>query len=109
MLTSQAGFGVAFATLFQPINDEASLTSKFPEAATTLRNIASYQELMAELRDAIQPELELIDSRIVAPLKEYQDLLKKIRKTITKREHKVSRGEWGTVSVDWAPLMIFVL
>ncbi|ORY42977.1 hypothetical protein BCR35DRAFT_311239 [Leucosporidium creatinivorum] len=89
MLTSQAGFGVAFATLFQPINDEASLTSKFPEAATTLRNIASYQELMAELRDAIQPELELIDSRIVAPLKEYQDLLKKIRKTITKREHKL--------------------
>lgn len=92
MLTSQAGFGVAFATLFQPIMDEASLTSKHPEAATTLRNIASYQELMAELRDAIQPELELVDSRVVAPLREYGDLLKKIRKTVTKREHKVSVG-----------------
>jgi len=44
---------------------------------------------MNELRDAVQPELELIDSRVTAPLKEYSDLLKKIRKTITKREHKV--------------------
>ncbi|KAK4057001.1 BAR adaptor protein Hob1 [Microbotryomycetes sp. JL221] len=89
MLTSQVGFSTAFATLFQPINDEASLTSKFPQAATTLRNIASYQELMAEVRDAIQPELDLVDARVVAPLKEYSDLLKKIRKTITKREHKL--------------------
>lgn len=89
MLTAQAGFGTAFATLFQPILDEASLTSKHPEAAATLRNIASYQELMSELRDAIQPELELIDSRVVAPLREYQELLKKVRKTITKRDHKV--------------------
>lgn len=95
MLTSQAGFSTAFATLFQPINNEASLTSKYPEAANTLHNIASYQDLMAELRDAIQPELELVDSRVCAPLKEYQDLLKKIRKTITKREHKVRRRARG--------------
>ncbi|SCV71418.1 BQ2448_3006 [Microbotryum intermedium] len=89
MLTSGAGFATAFTTLFQPINDEVSLTVKHPESATTLRNISSYQELMAELRDTIQPELELIDSRVIAPLKEYQDLLKKIRKTVTKREHKL--------------------
>lgn len=45
---------------------------------------------MNELRDAVQPELELIDSRVTAPLKEYSDLLKKIRKTVTKREHKLT-------------------
>ncbi|KAK4052468.1 BAR adaptor protein Hob1 [Microbotryomycetes sp. JL201] len=89
MLTSQVGFSTAFSTLFQPINDEASLTSRFPQAATTLRNIASYQELMAEVRDAIQPELDLVDARVITPLKEYSDLLKKIRKTVTKREHKL--------------------
>lgn len=89
MLVSQAGFGTAFATIFQPIMNEASLTSAHPEAATTLRNIAGYQDLMAELRDAIQPELELVDSRVTAPLKEYQELVKKVRKTVTKREHKV--------------------
>lgn len=88
MMISQAGFAVAFATIFQPILNEASLTASHPEAADTLRNIASYQELMAELRDAIQPELDLLDSRVVAPLKEYQEILKKIRKTVTKRDHK---------------------
>ncbi|KAI5480894.1 BAR adaptor protein [Pseudohyphozyma bogoriensis] len=89
MITSQDGFGTAFATIFQPILNEASLTSNHPEAADTLRNISSYKEVMAELRDAIQPELELIDSRVTAPLKEYNEMMKKIRKTITKRDHKL--------------------
>ncbi|GAA5913470.1 hypothetical protein JCM6882_001969 [Rhodosporidiobolus microsporus] len=89
MLTSQAGFATSFTNLFTPLVDEASLTSRHPGAETTLRNIDSYQGLMGELRDAIQPELELIDSRVTAPLKEYQELLKKIRKTITKRDHKL--------------------
>ena len=89
MISSQEGFGTAFATLFQPILNEASLSSTHPEAATTLRNIASYEVVMSELRDALQPELELIDSRVVGPLREYSELLKKIRKTITKRDHKV--------------------
>lgn len=89
MLTAQAGFATTFTTLFTPLGDEHSLTSRHPGAEHTLRNIDQYQDLMAELRDAVQPELELIDSRITAPLKEYQELLKKIRKTITKREHKV--------------------
>ncbi|KAK4696255.1 hypothetical protein P7C70_g8409, partial [Phenoliferia sp. Uapishka_3] len=89
MLTSQANFGTAFATIFQPILNETSLDSSHPEAATTLRNIAGYQDLMGELREAIQPELDLVSSRVTAPLKEYQDLLKKIRKTITKRDHKL--------------------
>ncbi|BGP26538.1 BAR adaptor protein Hob1 [Rhodotorula toruloides] len=89
MLTSGAGFATAFSTLFNPLVDEGSLTARHPEAEVTLRNIDHYHELMAELRDAIQPELELVDARVTAPLKEYQELLKKIRKTITKREHKL--------------------
>ncbi|GAA5846829.1 hypothetical protein JCM5353_005344 [Sporobolomyces roseus] len=90
MLTSQAGFATAFSTLFSPLNDELPLASRHPEAQGTIDNIANYHDLMNELRDAVQPELELIDSRVTAPLKEYSDLLKKIRKTITKREHKLT-------------------
>ncbi|BGP18419.1 BAR adaptor protein Hob1 [Rhodosporidiobolus nylandii] len=89
MLISGSGFATSFTTLFSPLNDESSLTARHPGAETTLRNIDQYQDLMAELRDAVQPELELIDSRVSQPLKEYQELLKKIRKTITKREHKL--------------------
>ncbi|GAA5961493.1 hypothetical protein JCM3765_003606 [Sporobolomyces pararoseus] len=90
MLSSQAGFATAFSTLFSPLNDELPLSSRHPEAQSTIDNIANYHELMNELRDAVQPELELIDSRVTAPLKEYSDLLKKIRKTVTKREHKLT-------------------
>ncbi|GAA6048803.1 hypothetical protein JCM3770_003630 [Rhodotorula araucariae] len=89
MLSSQAGFATAFTTLLTPFDGEGSLTARFPQAETTLRNIDHYHELMNELRDAVQPELELIDARVTGPLKEYQELLKKIRKTITKREHKL--------------------
>ncbi|GAA6060837.1 hypothetical protein JCM10212_005255 [Sporobolomyces blumeae] len=90
LLSSQAGFATAFSTLFSPINDELPLASRHPEAQGTIDNIARYHDLMSELRDAIQPELELIDSRVTAPLKEYSELLKKTRKTITKREHKLT-------------------
>jgi amphiphysin len=45
---------------------------------------------MEELRGAVSPELELIESRIVGPVKELQGVLKMIRKTITKRDHKAS-------------------
>lgn len=39
--------------------------------------------------DTLAPELELIESRIVQPCKELQEICKKIRKTCTKRDHKL--------------------
>lgn len=91
MLTTQANFAAAFSTLFQPLANETSLSYSHPESAQTLKSIVIYQDAMNELRDVIQPELDLIDGRVIAPLKEYGDLLKKVRKTITKRDHKVRR------------------
>ncbi len=41
--------------------------------------------------ETLAPELELIDSRILVPCKDLQDITKKIRKTIVKRDHKVRR------------------
>jgi amphiphysin len=90
MLYSSTDFATAFTTVFSPIGGEDSLEKRYPDAATTIQHIASYQSAMSELKDAINPELELIDSRIVAPIKDYQELLKKVRKSITKREHKAS-------------------
>lgn len=107
MLTSQNGFATAFTTLFTPLQGESSLTIQHPYAETTLQNIDQYQEFMTELREAIEPEIELVDARVTMPLKEYQDLLKKIRKTITKREHKVRLSSAGaqTKVADQAPLL----
>lgn len=44
---------------------------------------------MEELRSLISPELELIQNKIMGPTKELQGVVKLIRKTITKRDHKV--------------------
>lgn len=41
------------------------------------------------MSETLAPELDLIDSRIVAPSKELVDICKKIRKTCVKRDHKL--------------------
>lgn len=90
LFTSGAGFGTHFATLFQPISGEHDLIGKHPDAGHTIRNVTKYEAAMEEMRALIAPELELIESRITGPTKELQSVMKLIRKTITKRDHKVS-------------------
>lgn len=89
LLESGAKFSVHFANLFHPVVGEHDLIGKHPGAAKTVKNVDGYQNSMQELKDTLSPELELISSRIVAPAKEFQSVLKLVRKTITKREHKV--------------------
>ena len=50
-----------------------------------------------DLTETLNPELELIDSRIIVPCKELQEICKRIRKTIVKRDHKVGLG-WRCAS-----------
>ncbi|KII86333.1 hypothetical protein PLICRDRAFT_43928 [Plicaturopsis crispa FD-325 SS-3] len=89
LFTSGAGFATHFAALFHPIAGEYDLIGKHPEAAETVRNVDAYSIALEELRSAVAPELELIESRIVGPTKEMQGVLKLIRKSITKRDHKL--------------------
>lgn len=41
------------------------------------------------MAETLAPELELIESRIVQPSKDLNEVCKRIRKTIVKREHKL--------------------
>ena len=90
LFTSGAGFACHFAVIFQPIQGETSITGKYPEADHNIRNVPKYEAMFEEMKNLIAPELELIDSRIGGPTKELQSILRTIRKSITKREHKVS-------------------
>jgi len=90
LFTSGAGFASHFTVVFQPIAGEYDLIGKHPEADQTIRNITKYETAMQELRDLIGPELELIETRISGPAKELQSVMKLIRKTITKRDHKLT-------------------
>jgi amphiphysin len=89
LFTAGAAWGSHFATVFRPIAGETDLIGKNPDAALTLKNVDQFSSVQEELRLLIAPELELIESRIIAPLKELRDVLKSIRKTVTKRDHKV--------------------
>ncbi|KAJ7171814.1 hypothetical protein C8R43DRAFT_979525 [Mycena crocata] len=90
LFTSGAGFATHFSTLFHPISGEYDLIGKNPDAAQTIKAVTKYETAMEELRSSIGPELELIESRIVGPTKELQQVMKTIRKSITKRDHKLT-------------------
>ncbi|KAG1865509.1 hypothetical protein DFJ58DRAFT_771381 [Suillus subalutaceus] len=89
LFTSSAGFANHFNFIFSPLAAEYNLQGKHPSCEATITNTPPYATALDELRSAISPELELIDSRIVAPVKEFQGVLKLIRKSITKRDHKL--------------------
>lgn len=90
MFNAGVGFADHFNALFSPFTGEFDLVRRHPDSAATFESMAPYQELMAELDLAVQPELELIQSRIVGPLKEFKEVVKAVRKSISKREHKVN-------------------
>ncbi|KAF9056403.1 BAR-domain-containing protein [Panaeolus papilionaceus] len=90
LFTSGASFATHFSTIFQPIASEYDLLGKHPDSEQTIRSITKYENAMSELQELIGPELELIESRIIGPAKELQAVMRTIRKTITKRDHKLT-------------------
>ncbi|KAG6902988.1 hypothetical protein C0995_008561 [Termitomyces sp. Mi166 len=89
LFTAGAGYGTHFTAILTPLSGEYDLIGKHPNSEQTVRNVPKHQAAMEELKTLVAPELELIESRILAPLKELQGTLKVIRKTITKRDHKL--------------------
>ena len=89
LFTAGAGFSKHFATIFHPLTGEYDILRKHPEAEHTVKHVDQYENIMEELKAAVAPELELIQSRIMGPVKELQGIMKLIRKSITKRDHKV--------------------
>jgi amphiphysin len=89
MLASGQQWSIHFANIFHPISGEFDVAENHPESEVTVRNVDLFQTTMEELKEALAPELELIQGKIQAPAKELQGIMKHLRKTITKREHKV--------------------
>jgi amphiphysin len=89
MLQSGQQWSIHFANIFRPMTGEFDMPEKYP-AEDTVQNSDLYQSIMEQLKEALAPELELIQTKIHAPAKELQSILKQVRKTITKRDHKVN-------------------
>ncbi|KAI8630015.1 BAR domain-containing protein [Xylariaceae sp. FL1651] len=90
MLNHQIEFSKAMTEIYKPISGRVSDPDSLeiqgnPEG---IRACEEYELVVKDLQDTIAPELEMIDSRVVRPANELLDVLKVIRKTAAKRDHK---------------------
>ena len=103
LLVSGAKFAEHFGNIFHPVVGDYDLIGKHPNAEKTIRHVDQYTTCMQELKETLSPELELIETRVIAPAKELQTVMKALRKTLTKRDHKVrSSARTRTRLIGWA-------
>ncbi|KAI1402084.1 BAR-domain-containing protein [Hypoxylon fuscum] len=90
MLDHQIEFSKAMTEIYKPISGRMS----DPDSLVVAGNIdginacEEYEGVVKDLQESLKPELEMIDARVIRPANELLDVLKVIRKTATKREHK---------------------
>ena len=90
MLNHQIEFSKAMTEIYKPISGRVSDPDSLvvhgnPEG---IRACEEYEAIVKELQDTLAPELEMIESRVINPANELLDVLKVVKKTVVKREHK---------------------
>jgi len=90
MLDHQIEFSKAIKEVYQPISGRASDPDSYvidgnPEG---IRACEEYEVIVNELKASLEPELELIQTRIVKPAEELMEIVKGVRKMAIKRDHK---------------------
>ncbi|KAL1297423.1 hypothetical protein AAFC00_004954 [Neodothiora populina] len=90
MLDHQIEFSKACAEIYKPISGRMSDPDSYvvdgnPEG---IRACEEYEAIVRDLKAALQPELEMIENRVVRPADELLVIIKQVRKMATKRDHK---------------------
>ncbi|GAB7365599.1 hypothetical protein MBLNU230_g6668t1 [Neophaeotheca triangularis] len=90
MLDHQIEFSKACAEIYKPISGRASDPDSYvidgnPEG---IRACEEYEAIVQELKANLKPELEMIETRVVRPADELLEIVKAVRKTALKRDHK---------------------
>lgn len=90
MLDHQIEFSKSIKEIYQPISGRASDPDSYvidgnPEG---IRACEEYEIIVNELKASLQPELEMIESRVVKPADELSEIIKVVRKVTAKRDHK---------------------
>ncbi|KAI0885672.1 BAR domain-containing protein [Annulohypoxylon maeteangense] len=90
MLNHQIEFSKAMTEIYKPISGRMSDPDSLEIQGNPdgIRACMEYEAVVKDLQESLKPELEMIDSRVIRPANELLDVLKVIRKTATKREHK---------------------
>lgn len=90
MLTHQIEFSKAIAEIYKPISGRVSDPDSLvvhgnPEG---IRACEEYEAIVRDLLATLQPELEMIETRVIRPADELLDIIKVVRKSTVKRQHK---------------------
>ncbi|PWW75333.1 BAR-domain-containing protein, partial [Tuber magnatum] len=90
MLDHQIEFSKSIAEIYRPISGRMSDPDSIkvegnPEG---IRACEEYEAIVNDLKVTLQPELEMIETRVIRPADELMDIIKVIRKTALKRDHK---------------------
>lgn len=90
MLDHQVLFAEAVKEIYQPISGRMSDESSFKSEGNPegIEACDSYQAIVNELKQTLSPELEMIETRIVAPAKDLLEIFKAVNKLTKKRDHK---------------------
>ncbi|KAF9295595.1 hypothetical protein BGZ88_001828 [Linnemannia elongata] len=92
MLNYQAEFAIVLAEIYDPNLSMPSgdvTPRRAPTAPESIQAVDNFQAVMRETRDTLLPEVDNLELTVVRPLQEMQNNMKLIRKTLTKREHKL--------------------
>ncbi|KAI9891557.1 MAG: hypothetical protein M1814_002680 [Vezdaea aestivalis] len=90
MLNHQIEFSKAVAEIYKPISGRLS----DPDAAQPEGNpegieaCEEYEKIVRDLLATLQPELEMIESRVIKPAEELLEIIKVVQKCLLKRQHK---------------------
>ncbi|OCL01122.1 reduced viability upon starvation protein [Cenococcum geophilum 1.58] len=90
MLNHQIEFSKACAEIYKPISGRMSDPDSFVQEGNPegIRACEEYESIVRELQTTLQPELEMIETRVIRPADELLEIIKVIRKVATKRDHK---------------------
>src|SRR5271156_3841506 len=90
MLNHQIEFSQAIQEIYNPISGRASdPNSIIPEGNPEgIRACEEYESIVRDLLATLQPELEMIEQRVITPADQLMDVVKDIRKMAVKRQHK---------------------
>lgn len=90
MLSHQIEFSQATAEIYKPISGRMSDPDSYVQEGNPegIQACEEYEAIVKDLQATLQPELEMIETRVIRPADEFLEIIKVIRKTTLKRQHK---------------------
>ena len=90
MLNHQIEFSKAIQEIYKPISGRVSdPDSTIPEGNPEgIQACEEYENIVRELQETLQPELEMIQARVIGPADELLSVIKAVQKQTLKRQHK---------------------